>query len=103
MRDFIEIGSSPAGESCAQVGEDNYRENARKEMIAFANQIRRTLGQEPVGAKLIIEWFDHDFGQYGEICCSYDDDIPESEKYAFKCESHSPEFWDIEAKEELGI
>ena len=108
MRDFIEIGSSPAGEKCAQFNTPGYRAKAKKEMLAYLSQIRRTLGQEPNGARLVIKWFPHDIGQYGydyygEVCCEFDDALPESIKYAFNCGAKSPEYWDDIAKQELGI
>lgn len=52
MSEYIVIGSSPAEETCAQVGQDNYRKQAMLELNAFKRQIVRTVGAPPKGAEL---------------------------------------------------
>lgn len=94
MRDYLDIGSSPCDEDCAQVGELNYREKATKEMRRYIDLIRKKLGPEPEGASLGIKWFPHDFGTYGEVVCYFDDDNDKAREYAFKCESDAPSKWD---------
>jgi len=101
MRDYINIGSAPANESCAQVGDINYPEQSRKECQALISQLRRELGEEPEGAQLSVKSFQHDFGSYHEVVCYYDDQNEETVNYAFKCESELPYSWDEKAKEEL--
>lgn len=103
MRDYLEIGSTPAGEDCVQVGSPEYASRYRKECQAFINQLRRQLGPEPEGAVLCVKGFPHDFGTYHEVVCRYDDRYPESVQYAFDCESKAPEYWDHAAKVELGM
>jgi len=117
MRDYISIGSTPAGENCAQVGAADYHSTARRECRAFINQIRREFGQEPDGARLFIKSNPHDFGSYLEVCCEYD--VPDDNRsdavsdpeyfpavdrtaldYALKCESPSDR-WDPQALDEL--
>jgi len=93
MRSYIEIGSSPSEEDCAQVGTENYRERAIIECKRFIELIRRHLGQEPENAKLAIKSFEHDFGTYCEVVCYYSTDDEESLKYAFRCESNAPSAW----------
>jgi hypothetical protein len=93
MRDFLEIGSTPAEEECVQVGEDNYRERATKEMRRFIERIREVLGPEPEGAQLSIKWFPHDFGTYGEVVCYFDEGNDKAREYAFKCDSDAPSTW----------
>ena len=46
----LEIGSGPADEPCAQVGQAGYEAQARAECDQFIRAIRRTLGLEPVGS-----------------------------------------------------
>lgn len=94
MRDFINIGSSPAAEDCVGVGVPNYSILAKRECNRFIKLIRATLGPEPEGAELRIKGFDHDYGRYYEVVCWYDDALPESQEYALKCESEAPEYWD---------
>jgi hypothetical protein len=101
MRDYLTIGSSPAEESCAQVGTDNYLTRSRKECEVFIRYLRRIFGPEPEGAKLYVKSFPHDFGSYLEVCCSYEDSIPAAAEYAYKLEGESPGNWDEEALKEL--
>jgi hypothetical protein len=103
MLDYINIGSSPSSEPCAQLGTDNYPIQARKECTAFIHQLRRQFsdGDRPSNA-LKIKHFDHDFGTYMEVVCYFDDADEEAINFAFRCESNTPEYWDKEAKEEMG-
>jgi len=104
MIDYLNIRPVPWGEECAQVGQDDYRERSARECRAFVNQIRRVVGPEPPGAQLVVKGFPHDFGTYYEVCCRYSDQHPDSEDYAFNCESHRQlEQWDDEARCELGL
>lgn len=102
-REFVNIGSSPAEEDCAQVGSENYQELARKECSAFIAQLRRQFGQEPDGAELRVKRHQHDFGTYLEVVCYYDERSEAATEFAFKCEGEGPAEWDEEAKRELGL
>jgi hypothetical protein len=73
MRDFIDVGSSPPGETCAQVGSDGYHDLARKECRAYIAQLRRVFGSEPEGAGLTVKSNPHDFGTYLSVICYYDE------------------------------
>ena len=101
--DYVSIGSSPAEESCAQVGSDNYSELSRKECNAFVKQLIRQFGQPPEGARFTVKSFPHDFGSYKEVCVVYADHIEEAAEFAYKVENESPAQWDDEAKAELGL
>lgn len=94
MRDYINIGATPADEPCAQVGEPNYQERAREECKRFIALLRKRFGNEPSGAQLKIKSFPHDFGSYLEVVCFYDPQLPESVDYAFRCEGETPLTWD---------
>src|SRR5687768_15243200 len=102
MKDYLNIGCSPAGEKCAAVGKMDYPHQAHKECRALINMLRRINGPEPSGAALRVKSFPHDFGQYYEVVCYYDETNKETIDYAFKCED-LPENWDNEARKELGI
>ncbi len=101
MRDFINIGPAPCDEKCAQVGEDTFPEQSRKECRAFMGQLKRVFGEPPEGAELRIKSFEHDFGTYREVVCYFDDAYPESREYAFKLEGEAPSKWDEQARAEL--
>jgi hypothetical protein len=98
MREYIEIGPCPAMEDCAQVGDDNYRTNARRQCLSFMQGIRNYLGMEPDGAALKIKTSQHDFGSYLEVACFYDPENEKAAEYAFKCEAKAPQTW-----EECGV
>jgi hypothetical protein len=83
MRDYINIGTVPCDEDCAQVGQEGYREQAVKECRRFIELLRKTFGDEPEGARLPIKWFDHDFGSYCEVVCWYDTRMRKRETMRF--------------------
>ena len=93
MRDFINIGSSPCGETCIQVGSPDYYSKSLKECQRFITEIRNVCGKEPEGAYLKVKSFPHDFGSYHEVVCFFDDLIPDSVDYAYHVEGNSPEYW----------
>ena len=93
MRDFINIGSTPSEEDCAQVGSDGYYEKATEECHRYLKCLRQHFGLEPVGAKLGIKGFDHDFGTYYEVVCYFDTEDREAIDYAFRVESGAPGRW----------
>jgi hypothetical protein len=101
MRDWIDIGSSPPAEACAQLGSDGYWEEAKREGRAYIELLRRALGPEPVGANLSIRSNPHDFGSYLSVVCYFETESSEATDYALRCEAEGPEEWDDIAREEL--
>ncbi len=102
-RDYLSLGSTPADENCAQVGESDYHERTQQEGRAYIAQLRRQFGEEPYGCRFKLKAFPHDFGTYHEVCIEYLDDVPESVEYAFKVDNECPAAWDSEARIELGL
>ena len=101
MRDYLSIGPVPANEECEQLGTNYNPSKARKECNTFIAQLRRQFGNEPDGARLSVKSNPHDFGTYLDVVCYYDDDMPESVEYAFKCEGEASPNWDDAARAEL--
>lgn len=101
MMQFINIGSVPNGEDCAQVGADDYATRAHIECRAYKHQLTRMFGNGPGKARLAVKGFPHDFGTYYEVCALYDEDSEAETDWAFKIESECPEKWDDEATKEL--
>lgn len=94
MRDYLNIGSVPVDEPCAQVGADNYRQDAHLECNMFMNKLRQTfpwLEDEMTWFK--IKGFAHDFGDYYEVVVSYDDADEESYLKAIYVENNTPMTW----------
>ena len=105
MRQYIEIGSVPYDEPCAQVGRDSDAQ-MRAECRAFANQLRRMF---PCG-DFRVRRFAHDFGCYYEVVAYYDPDdrsergvAQQQAAYAAECadEAGAPSRWDSQALVEL--
>jgi hypothetical protein len=92
--DYIDIGSTPADEECAQVGSPDYARRAREECNRFINLIRHVVGPEPEGARLTVKSNPHDFGTYYEVVCYYDTENEEARKYAYRCERDAPTRWE---------
>ena len=99
MRDFVTLGTTPCDEPCACVGEENFRARALAECQQFILLLRQIFGPEPEGAWLSTKWFPHDFGEYCEVVCYYNTDIPESVDYAYQCENDTPATWPATWKE----
>lgn len=102
--EYLELGSTPTHEECAQVGTPEFAIEAPKEMKAYLNQLKRQF-PEIVSSKTLsfsIKWFPHDFGTYGEVVIYY---IPGSkeEDIVYKVEKELPLYWDTEARLELGL
>lgn len=98
MKNYLDISAVPSDEPCAQVGSVDYQKWPSLECLTLVGQIRRILGPEPEGVRLITKANPHDFGTYYEVVCTYDDDLPASEKYALDCEGQMGHEWDEESK-----
>ena len=103
MRDYLSLSCTPTDEQCQQLGPHFDADLARRECQVFRDQLRREFGEEPIGARLAVKSFPHDFGSYPEVVCYYDDDFPESVDYAFRLENELPQYWDSVSRETLGI
>ena len=86
MRDYIEIGSTPHDEDCAQVGTEDYARRAKRECNLFMQQIAKHY-PEPDNGYLSVKSFSHDFGNYYEVVANFDDDDAESVEWAYDIES----------------
>lgn len=104
MNDYLNIGSTPYAEPCAQVGSPDYSRLSTIECRAFANQCHRVMVNkfgEEYTAIVRIKSFPHDFGTYKEVVVEYNPEIESQTEQALYLESADLEYWDDEAKEEL--
>ena len=98
----MEIGATPYDEGCAQVGSENYYEDAKKELQLYIDQLNRVFVEaESKGISFRQKWFNHDFGSYGEVCLFWNTDDEIADQYAYFIEANLPANWDSEAKKEL--
>jgi hypothetical protein len=100
MKEFLELGSVPGDEEGAQVGDDGYRDRAKKECTAYSHQLSRKFRGPPEGFSFGIKSFPHDYGSYYEVVAVYENE--EAQAFAFKVENNLPARWDATALEELG-
>ena len=102
MIDKITVGPVPSDENCAQVGQVDYYEQAKKECTAYVKQLKRQFGQ-PDGVSFVITSNPHDFGTYYEVAVKFHDDVESELAFALRVNHELPSQWDDEAKTELGI
>ena len=100
-REYIVLEAVPSEEDPADIDQRGYAALARQRCAAFIAQLRRTFGPEPQGASLQVRPMPHDAGTYYTVVCYYDN--PEGEEYALRLEGNLPEYWDEEARKELGL
>ena len=105
MRDYLNIGSTPHEEPCAQVGRDDYNKLSTIECKAFAHQCHRALTAkygEDYTVEIRVKSFPHDFGSYKEVVVYYNPDIESDFQQALYLEGEADlANWDKEALEEL--
>ena len=103
MREFLELGTTPCNEECAQLGTYGFRERVLKECNVYKRQLQRvveSMGKPvPDGFELRIKSFTHDFGTYYEVVAFYEND--EAAELAYELEAVLPESWDEESRKEL--
>lgn len=104
MNEYMELGPTPCEESCAQIGNDNFREQATKEMECYAKQLYRTFPEAiELGIKFKMKWFAHDFGSYGEVCAYWNPDNIGQDEYIYYIDRNLPSHWDEESLKELNL
>ena len=106
MQELVDLGgTTPSGESCAQVGsrEYDYLDRARREARAYIGLLRRSFGNEPDGARLSVKSHPHDFGTYLTVVCFFDPAQAAAADYASRCEADGPLEWDEIARQELNL
>lgn len=108
MKETIYLGSSPPEEDCAQVGQEGYHAQARKECRAYINQLYRFLASKghvrnelPEGFILTTKSEPHDFGSYLEVVCKFNANHEGSWDLAQLLDCEGPGTWDQDAINEM--
>lgn len=104
----ITYGSSPWGEDAAQTAHADYSVRGPAECEAFKRQLIRHFeangSRLPSGVRIRIMSNPHDFGTYYEVAAIVDDDNDKTAlDAAYWLDANTPEFWDDEARKELGL
>lgn len=102
MKNSMELGATPYEESCAQVGDNNYREEAADEMFVYIEQLYRKFPDcKSKNVYFKAHWNNHDFGVYGEVSVFWNTENEEADQYAYFIDQNLPANWDKEALELL--
>lgn len=96
-RDYLTLGPTPAEEPCEGIGGDALK--ATRESHAYKRQLMRLFPNSQFGVKS----FPHDFGSYTEVVVYFNDENEEEIAEAIRIENNTPERWDDEARQELGL
>ena len=101
-RNWIDIGCTPHGEACAQVGDLDYNSKAQAECAQLVRMMQEI--NPPIeGTCYGVRRNPHDFGSYMEVVAYYDENVNAQEDWAFAAESGVPEIWDDKAREALKL
>lgn len=101
MTDYIElVTTTPVDEPCAQVGMEDYINQARLEARTYISQLQRVYGAPPAGSHFKIIRCPHDFGIYLDIRFYYDNEDQRHVAYMDNIEQGC-ERWDTDAIREL--
>jgi len=92
MKD-LNLGTVPINEKATKYGEPNYRIKSIQECNKYIELLRKNIGPEPKGAKLIIKAVQSSNYVHHEVICNYDEGNKEATKYAEECESRQPKTW----------
>lgn len=96
---YIEIGTTPYEEECAQVGELDYYEKVNEESIRYIALLREIFGDETEHDCLYVrKSFPHDFGTYYEVCIKFYD-TDRGNEFAYFVEENLPATWDMKKED----
>ena len=94
LTEYVELGSTPAGESCAQVGADGYYDLMKVESKRYIEMLQKRFPQhEEVGISFRNKSFPHDFGSYHEVCAVYFESNELASNVAWQMQDDCPEYW----------
>jgi hypothetical protein len=86
--EFIDIGGSPAGESCAALGiTEGFDRLNRLECHAYMAALQKVHGPAPSGSQFSVHANRHDFGVYREVRFHFDPENEEHYAYMNKVEN----------------
>jgi hypothetical protein len=100
--DHIDLGPVPAGETCAQVGTDNYLATSLRECKVYQRMLER-LCPIPQGLPVafVVRSHAHDFGPYREVSVRFCGGNQAAVDFAHHVDANAPEQWDATARDEL--
>lgn len=102
MKNYVELGSAPYDETGAQVGQEGYFEQVKKELREFKRMMEVIWPAVNERCWYQVKGFEHDFGKYYELVAVFENDGTESSEWAFMAEKKVPGEWDEKARVILG-
>jgi hypothetical protein len=90
----LALGPVPAQEAAAQPGDSDYAARAFAQCQRFIALLRRRLGPEPDGARLVVRRSDQEFDPYLEVVVRFNDENGAARAYAARCDRDAPARWD---------
>jgi hypothetical protein len=106
--DFIYLGPVPSEEPCEQAAPEKPIAAGYEESKAYRDQLRRLHKNrfgcipEAQHCRLKVQSFDSELGSYYEVVAVFDADNKAAIDAAFWLDANTPEYWDAEAKKQLG-
>lgn len=97
MTEYLELGSTPANEDCAQVGAEDYGTRMQAETRRYIDQLYKMFPEaSDYGVSFVRKSYSHDFGTYHEVCARFDDRDAQSSEFASFVENNLPACWEDE-------
>jgi hypothetical protein len=94
MIDYVSLGTAPVDEDCDCVGKGYDMQKARADGRRYIQQLLRTFGPCPDGCSYRIVVQHHDFGDYIDVVCQFDDAVEGAMDFAYRVEDEAPQKWD---------
>lgn len=92
--EYIELGSVPGDEDCAQINSENYEKDCKEECKRYITLLTKKF---PEFASKRVEFrrrsFSHDFGVYYEVVVSFDENDEDAAEFAYFVENNLPATW----------
>ena len=95
MTETMELGPTPSGESCLQLGAPDYSpEGAKQECRKYVKFLEARFPEAPdFRCSFKIKGFPHDFGTYYEVIIVFNDEDERASAFAYFVEANIPEYW----------
>lgn len=102
---YYELASAPSHEECVQVSKDfEYQTAMREECYKYKEVLEKRFPNLLTGMYFKIKSFNHDFGNYYEVCIIYNDSDYKQEQATTFIENNLPKKWtDSEVFENIPI
>lgn len=93
MREYLELGSTPSDENCAQIGDSDYLAKVSEECKKYIFLLEKCFPDLPEEVCFRRKSFPHDFGDYFEVVVCYNSNSDKQESAAYFVENNLPETW----------